>query len=166
MVGRRQTGRRRTNRLSLVFAALAIVLAAAAVFLLVRDDGQQESAPPPAVAGENEMVHVLEALRAEGLEANFARGSGVSVGELMVPGQRLVVDGAPLFVFRYQNPGDAADDFAAADPAAILPDRSATGTPIADGTPFVTSHSNVTVALVGGSNDVQEKVDRAIQGLP
>jgi len=32
--------------------------------------------------------------------------------------------------------------------------------------PFVTGHSNVIVALVGGSPELQEQVERAIQGLP
>lgn len=165
MAVQRQPNRRRTNRISLVFGALAVVLAAAAIFLALRDDGEEERAPPAAAEGENEAIHVQQALEAEGLEVELVR-RGVSVGELSVPGQGMTVDGIPLYVFRYPADGTPQAELANADPAAILPARSATGTPIADGVPFVTSHSNVTVALVGGSPELQERVERAIQGLP
>lgn len=148
-----------------MFGALAVILAAAAIFIFVRGDGEGERAPPPAPAGENELIHVQQALEAEGLEAESVQG-GVPAGSLDVPGQRLLVDGASLYLFRFSDAADAAEAFATADPAAILPERSATGTPIAAGVPFVTSHSNVIVALVGGSEDLQERVERAIQGLP
>lgn len=157
--------RRRTNWLSLGFGALAIVLAAAAILLFVRDDAPEERVPPPAVEGENELIHVQQALRAEGLEAESAQG-GVPAGALEVPGQRLVVDGASLYVFRYPAADEAAAALAAVPPAEILSGETPSGTPIADGVPFVTGHSNVIVALVGGSAELQEQVDRAIQGLP
>lgn len=165
MTERERPIRRRTNWLSLVFGALAIVLAAAAILLFVRDDGEEERAPPPAPEGGNELIHVQQALQAEGLEVESAQG-GVPAGVLDVPGQRLVVDGASLYVFRYADAGEAADALAVATPAAILPERSPSGTPIADGVPFVTGHSNVIVALVGGSPELAEQVKRAIQGLP
>jgi hypothetical protein len=161
---RRPIGRR-TNWASLVFGALAVVLAAAAIVLFVRDDAEEERAPPPAPPGENELIHVQQALRAEGLEAESAQG-GVAARALDVPGQRLVVDDASLYVFRYPDEAAAAAALAAATPAAILPARSPSGTPIADGVPFVTGHSNVIVALVGGSEELRERVDRAIRGLP
>jgi hypothetical protein len=44
--------------------------------------------------------------------------------------------------------------------------RSAAGTPVAADEPFLMGHSNVIVALVGGSADVRQKVERALRALP
>ena len=162
--------RRRTGRgsawPSLVFGVLAIVLAVTAVLLYVgREEAEPVPTPPPALPGQNEMIHVANALRQQELNVAFAPG-GIPPGELSVPGQLLTVDGARLYVFVYADAGRAEAEAARADPSAILPERSPSGTPIATGPPHLASHSNVTVALVGGSPEVAEKVDRAIEGLP
>ena len=161
------TGRRPTgwgwNRVSLAFFALAIVLAVVAIYLAVREEeAPGPPPPPPAEAGANELIHVVQALEAEDLTVEIAQ-RGVPAGGLSVPGQGLTVDGTPLYVFVYPNPA-AAEAEAETDPTTIL--RTATGTPVATEAPRVFSHSNVTVALVGGSDELAEAVERAIAGLP
>ncbi len=166
MGSERRRPRQGRNWPSLVFGILAVVLAVAAVVYARREnDAEQVPTPLPAPPGHNEMIHVFSALAEQGLEVEFARG-GVPPGELSVPGQALAVDGAQLYVFIYPNAGLAEVEAARADPAVVLPARSPSGTPIGTLPPRLASHSNVTVALVGGSEEVAEKVDRAIEGLP
>ena len=162
---------RRTRRggawQSLVFGALALVLAVIAVIVYVRGENEADRAPPPppAAAGHNELIHVVNALQQEGLEVRIEPRS-IPRGELSVPGQVLTVDGARLYVFVYPDAAQAEAEAARADPSAVLPERSPSGTPIATEPPHLASHSNVTAALVGGSAEVAEKVDRAVEGLP
>jgi hypothetical protein len=163
----RRAARRGPNWLSVGFLALAVVLAGVAVYLFLRgDDAQEVPPPPPAEAGENELIHVQQALQAQDLEVGLGRGT-VPSETLTPPGQILTLDGATLYVFLYPDPTDAAEEAEAAqaDPAAVLPARSRTGTPIATETPRVFAHSNVVAALVGGSDDLAGRVEQAIAGL-
>lgn len=170
MVGERRRTERGGGRISLVFGALALLLAAVAVVLYVRDRNESvpEPAVPTAVAGQNEMIHVLEALEDEGLVVAFGqRGFPAGAGALSAPAQVLTAGEATLYVFVYRDdPATAAQEAAQADPATILPATTPSGTPIAGGVPHVTTKSNVIVALVGASAEVAEQVDRAIAGLP
>ena len=143
-----------------------MALAAAAIILYVRERNEAEPtpAPPPPLAGRNELIHVANALQNEDLEVEILP-RGVPAGALSVPGQGMTVDGAPLYAFIYRDAATAEQEAAAVDPAAIAAAATA-GTPTAAAPPHVTQHSNVIVALVGGSPEVIEKVDRAITGLP
>jgi hypothetical protein len=142
-----------------VFGALAVVLAAAAIFAYVRQTTQPHvPPPPPAPPGHNKLINVLNALQAEGLDVASVPG-GLPVGEMGVPGQKLTVDGQTLYVFLYPSPAEAAADFGGADPARVL--DGTVGEP-----PFLTGHSNVVVALIGGSAEQRDKVARAVEALP
>jgi hypothetical protein len=160
----RRSARRGGSIWTVVFGALAIVLAAAAVIVWVREANRPPiPSPPPAAAGHNTLINVLDGLRAEGFAVKSVPG-GVPVGELRVPGQKLTVDGQTLYVFVYPNPAAAAADLGIANPAKVL--GGAIGTPPPGGPPYVVGHSNVVVALVGGSDELRERVARAINALP
>ena len=160
--------RSRSNLVSALFGVLAVVLTAVAAVLYFSEQNDVAEAPPPrpAAPGRNEMIHVQAALAEQGFETDFARG-GAPARELGVPGQLLTVDGAPLFVFVFPDVGraEAAEVAARDDPSALLSGASFGGTPVAADNPHITSHSNVVVALIGGSEDVASRVDRAVAEL-
>ena len=165
MTSERRPTRRGSNWPSLVFGALAVGLAALAIILALRNNEPEGPPPPPAAQpGENELIHVVQALQGQNLEVVIAQ-RGVPAGQLSVPGQGLTVDGSPLYVFVYPDAA-AAEAEAATDPATVLPARSASGTPLATETPRRFTHSNVTLALVGGSDELARSVPRAIERLP
>ena len=160
----RRPARRGWNRASLLFLGLAVVLAAIAIYLALAGDEPEVPPPPPAPVGENELIHVQLALEAEGLDVESGR-QGVPAGALEVPGQRLTVEGTPLYVFRYPNPDAAEAAAATVDPAAVLPARSPSGTPFPTGEPRLYRGSNIVALLVGGSDELAGQVQRAIEGL-
>lgn len=166
--GTARRGRSRSNLVSALFAVLAVALAVAAVALYVSDqnDAVDPPTPRPAARGDNEMIHVLEALDDQGFETEFAQG-GSPAGALGVPGQPLKVDGTPLFVFVFPSVerATAAAGAARDDPASLLSDASFEGTPVTVDDPHIASNSNIVVALVGGSEELATGVDRAIAGL-
>lgn len=165
MARQRPGGGRGGSRLTLLFGVLAVVLAALAIFIWLRDrEATREPAIPTAVAGENELIHVQQALAGEGLTATI-EPRGLPPGELGVPGQLLTVDETPLYVFLFQDASDAAERAADLDPATALPPANAQGTPIATEPPHLTQQSNVIVALVGGDDALRDKVDAAIGRL-
>jgi len=158
---------RGSSLLTLLFGALAVVLAAAAIVLWLRDRdgaGRDEPPVPTAAAGENEFIHVVQALEAEGLETVIVQG-GLPAGELGAPGQRLDVNGVPLYVFLYPDAAAAATPAARLDPATALPAANARGTPVATEPPHLAHGSNVIVALVGGDDELRARVDAAIARL-
>jgi hypothetical protein len=152
-------GKRGSAVWAALFGALAVVLAGAAIFVAVRQANQpQVPTPPPAPPGHNELINVLNALRAEGIEVKSVPG-GVPMGEMRVPGQKLTVDGQTLYVFIYPSPVEAEADLGSADPAKVLGDEG-------DEPPFLAGHSNAVVALVDGSEELREGVLRAVESLP
>lgn len=157
---------RRANRSSLLFLALAVVLVAIALVLLRRD--KEKSAQPilpTAPAGQNQLAHVIQALREQGLKVDVPHTLGIPIGVLNAVGQPLTVDGSTLYVFIYRE-GTAARERDAQnlDPTALLA-SDGTPTPATVAPPRIFQHSNVLVALVGGSSDLATKVNQAISGL-
>jgi hypothetical protein len=155
---------RRNIGTALILAALAVVLVAIGIIYFQEDEeSPPEPVLPTSVAGKNELAHVAEALRQEGLDVSYGQ-RGIRSPILSEPGQNLMVDGATLYVFIYDTVALRESQFeeARGNPAAILP--RGPGTPATD-PPFLAAGSNVMVALVGGSPDTAEKVDRAISGL-
>lgn len=122
---------------------------------------------PTAGPGRNELINVVRALQAEGIEATIAAQS-VRSEELDQAGQEVVADGVPLYVFIYRGADAVAQrerDFAGLDPAAFVL-TSTSGTPVAGEGFRLFGGSNVIAALKGGDADLQAKVERAIDGLP
>ena len=87
------------------------------------------------------------------------------MGALNAPGQGVLIDGSPGFIFLYPDEASATADAAGADPDAIVPARLA-GTPAPEGARRLTQGSNVIVLLVGGSEETWQKVEAAVASLP
>ena len=150
----------------LFVAALGLALLAAFIYLRDNNDEPQVRVAPTAQPGQNQLADVRRVLSDEGLTVEYGR-TNVPAGALSVPGQHLVVDGVPLYAFIYQGAGGAAMRERQAqnlDPAELLP-TGAGGTPGATEPPHIAQKSNVLVALVGGSDEIIEKVDAAIEKL-
>ena len=164
--GEPQQPRPRSNLLSNLFLALAVLFAAVAVFLFVRGPGLRGVAPVPTAApGGNQVVNVTDALRAEGLEVQQPPGVFVPVGALQSPGQGIAIDGIPAFVFLYPDAATAAADAARADPNSVVP-ATLKGTPVAVGERRLAQGSNVVLVMAGGGDETWRKVEAAIARLP
>lgn len=163
MAARRRRGGRGTPWVTVLFGVLSVVLAGAAIFLWLRGD-EPALVAPTALPGENELIHVEQALSAEGLAVTI-EPRGIAPGALGVPGQLLTVDGVPLYVFVYPSAEAAATPAARVDPASALPASNPAGTPIATQPPHLARGSNVIVALVGGDDQLRAKVDAAVASL-
>ena len=147
---------------------MALVLVALGV-LFYRDRTEDDSLPPrpTSEAGSAESIDVLEALRAEGLNAEFGQGRGIPRGVLAEPGQLFVVEGVPLYAFIYTSVAEREEDTANVDPERLLAEAptpaTATAAPPAEAR--VAAHSNVLV-LFAGDDDLAARVTRAIEGIP
>ncbi len=155
-----------SNWLATALFALAAVLFILVAALYLRDRFQEEPTPPPPPSepGHAQLVNVVQALRAQGLKAEYAR-QGVRIPELTAAGQGLVVEGAPLYVFLFEDPATREAEVAGLD-LKNLTLLSTLGTPVATGPLHTVQGSNVFAVLAGGSDDVIAKVDQAITGLP
>lgn len=164
----RQPAKTRQSTLStvLIFAALAVALVAAIQAYLQRQDSDNLPPRPTSLAGQQIYIDVIEALQRQDLEVRVAR-STVRSPILTEPGQGAVVDDAPIYIFVYDSPANREDETRRAelDPNAVLPATNPFGTPAASGDVHISAGSNILVALVGGSPETIEKVDRAIAGL-
>jgi hypothetical protein len=148
-----------------VLFGLAAVLFVVVAILYVRDRGKEDRTPPtPALeAGHAELKNVHDVLQAQGLEVKYSP-QGATI-PFLPPGQGLTADDQPLYVFIFDDPTDREDQTTDLDPATVVL-TTPSGTPIPGGPPHLVAGSNVLVALVGGSDDLIAKVDRAIEGLP
>lgn len=175
--GTEARGRRRGGWLPLFFALLAGVLAVAAVVVTLQERGRSGAPPvPQASPGRNEFIHAVEALRAQGAAVEIGR-RGVPRGELSVPGQEVIVDGIPAYVFVFPDPETAASEAAAADPARALPRSGAVSgqtpgatpaaaTAAAAGGAYLVQGSNIVLVVSGGDASLRERARAAIEGLP
>lgn len=151
------------NTLSNILAVVAAVFAILAVVLYLRPN--QGIAPiPTAAPGRNELINVVQALKAQDLPVTQPQGLFVPAGTLSVPGQGLQIDGAPAFVFLFPDAGTAQGSALTGDPAAIIPD-ALRGTPTPGGERRLTQNSNVVLVMIGGDDTTWHKVETAIAGL-
>lgn len=158
----RAPARRGLNLLSLIFAAIAVVLFAVAAWMawpLLTGGGAPP--PPTGVAGALQAVHVTDALAGQGLAVEQNQGF-IPLGPLSVPGQGVTVDSVPLFIFIFPDTETAEADLASVDPTLLGP----RGTPVAGVPPELFHRGNIIAALFDGADDVRTKVEQAIAGLP
>lgn len=155
------------NLLSLLLFGLAIALLAYAGYTYIQGrQDQTGQAPPPHVAGHAELKNVSDALVAQGLTVEYGRDAAPA-GIFSEPGQQLLVEGTPLYVFIFDSP-----EARAAETENIVPDQllvaNQLGTPVVgNDTPVAMAEgSNVATLLVGGDADLAGKVQVAIEGLP
>lgn len=169
----RPTERRGAHLLSTVLFIAAIAFAAAAVYLYVTDDATPAGpARPAAEDGRNEFQHVVGGLNDAGLKAQPGRYSA-EANQLTQPGQTIEVEGQNLFVFIYPDAdgavavADREADAADLDPATLeLKSRSAERPLSEGGELHVFQGSNVIGILVGGDDELVQKVQEVIESLP
>jgi len=163
--GRTNKSRVQSNLLSTIFAVAAILFAVLAVVLYVRDSNRGGVAPVPTAApGRNQIVNVTDALRAQGLTVEQPPRLFVPIGALPVPGQGVLIDGSPAFVFLFPDAAAAQSAAQTADPNQTIPLRLA-GTPTPSGERRLAQGSNVIVVLIDGSEETWQKVRDAVSHL-
>lgn len=154
--------RRGLNWVSALFAAISVALFAVAIVMAwPLFTGGNQAPRPEAEAGRLEVVHVTDALAAQGLTIEQGRGF-IPIGAFSAPGQGITVDGAPLFIFIFPDAETPAAELAEADPASIGP----RGTPIPGSVPELFTHGNIILALFDASDDIRTKVEQALAELP
>lgn len=154
-------GKRGSSWLPVFFALLAVVLGIAAVVTGFRQRERMAALPTPASqSGAYTAINVLDALRAQGLTADFGK-SGVPAVKMPVPGQELVVNGVSAYAFLFEGADQAQESAAKPEAAAALPPGA---TPVAGG-PLVVQGSNVVLVLNGGDEALRQKVTAAIHSL-
>ncbi len=164
-VAEKRRGRRAQRAVSTLLLLASLVLGVAAVVLFVRDwqQAEQTPVPPTAEPGKNDLVSVVNALKAEGIAVEYGRGA-TSSPDLDPPGQLLEADGTPLYVFVYPDIASREAESADLDPASFTL-TTPSGRPVDLDSPHLTANSNVIVALAGGSPDLADQVDRAVARL-
>ena len=155
---------RRTNTASNLLALAAVVFGVLALVLYLRNPGGGIAPVPTAAPGGNQIVNVTEALRAQDLDVQQPPGLFVPRGALDVPGQGVEIDGAPAFIFLYPDEATAQADAAGVNASDVVPERLA-GSPTPDGERRMTQGSNVIVLVVGGSEEMWQKVETAVASL-
>lgn len=167
--------RRGAQILSSILFVAAIGFAAAGIYLYYFDTENVPDEPPVprTTPGRNGLVDVIRALQAAGLEADYGRSpSTADSSQIDTPGQHVIVEGQPLFIFTFPgadaNAARLARETAAADldPATMtLATRG--GQAIGDGeTLRAFQGSNVIAVLVGGGDDLAADVQAVIESLP
>ena len=153
--------------LSGLFLALSVALFAAGAFLYFQGRGGEETVEVPIAApGENELIHVVSELEAEGIDVAYLTGAD-GVGSRMLEnnaGQALSADGERLYVFIY--PDVDTRELATLD---VLPEdvelENNAGDPVAAADLRLFTGSNVAAVLVGGDGVLAEKIATALERL-
>jgi hypothetical protein len=149
--------------LMLVSVALLVVVAV----LFFRDRNQSsEPVPPTAVPGRNQAIDVLNALRANDLDAEFGtQGSDVRSAMLERPGQTVELPDGTVYIFIYP-------DFGARDDATLdvliedvdLTDVGGNEIELTDDA-YLFTNSNVAVVVISPDTETVGKVEEAVASL-
>ena len=146
--------------LSWLFLALSVALFAAGAFLYFQDREEEETVQIPiAAAGENELIHVVSVLEAEGIDVAYLTGADGASSRMLEnnAGQPLTADGARLYVFIY--PDVDTRELATLD---VLPEdvdlEDNAGDPVAAADLRLFTESNVAAVLVGGDEELADKI--------
>lgn len=167
--------RKKPMLLSNVLFAAMIVLAAAMVYLYFFDnhffkDGPE---PPACKSGQNELICVLDALKAQDFDRVEPGRYTASANQLTQPGQVIEIDDLNAFLFVYPAAtGEAAiaereADAADLDAATLEITSRVAQQPLTDGEEIhVFQQSNVILILVGGTDEEVQMVQTAMDTLP
>jgi hypothetical protein len=165
----RQQATRRNLGSSLIFAALAVVLVAIAGYLWYEENNAEDSptAPPPnpEIVGRIETINVLDALISQDLDAELGRSS-VRASHLRQPGQPITIGSDTLYVFVYTSVPARESDSSELEPESLVLTSVGTPVPGGDAPPHVITKGNIIAVLIGGDDELREKVDAAIASLP
>jgi hypothetical protein len=146
-------------------AAGAILIAMGVIYYRDRQDDNEFPPVPTAIPGENQVSNVVTALRAEGLDVSFEITPPTArADDLSEPGQGVQVDDTPLYLFIFPDTELREAESTELDPATFHL-ASTAGTPVSTEPVQIFAGSNVVAALYGGSPELAEQVEAAIEGL-
>jgi hypothetical protein len=158
--------RRMQSLASTLLLIVSLGLFALVAVLYFRDD---DTPTPPArtpVAGQNQAIDILEALRQQGLDAEFGPPeSYVTSRQLETVGQTIALETGTAFMFIYQNPS-AQKEILLDTTIADVDLEEVSGAPIDTTDAHLFTNSNVAVVLINSTEDEAEKVSDAIALLP
>jgi hypothetical protein len=156
------------NLISYLLFAIAAGLFVVVAVMYYQDRNDKEDTPPtpPSIPGRAQMINVVNALKAQDLNAEFASTGGVFADGLTPPGQPLTVDGQSLYVFIFDDPSARESELTGFDTEDILLTASTTGEEVTTPVVHSVSGSNIFVVMTGGDDALFAKVDAAITGLP
>jgi hypothetical protein len=150
---------------TLLLIVSAGLFALVAVLYLRGDDEPSEPVAPTAVPGQNKAIDVLNALKAQDLDAEFGpQGTDVRSVMLERPGQAITLKSGTVYVFIYPDPSTQEDvllDLTAED----VDIEDVAGNQLQAGEPRLFASSNVAALLVNGTEDEAQKVSEAIASL-
>lgn len=153
--------------LSTLLLVISVLLLVAVAVLYIRDRREEDTpTPPTAVAGHNQAIDVLNALRAQGLAASFGtQGSDVRSVMLERPGQTIELPDGTVYLFIYPD-FDARDDATLDVLAEDIDLVDVAGDPIDIEDASLFTNSNVAVLVTATDPDTLEKVEAAVNALP
>lgn len=156
-----------TRRRMLSLASTLLLVISLGLFVLVavlyfRDDDTPTAPGRTPVAGQNQAIDILQALRQEGLAAEFGPPeSYVRSDQLETVGQSIVLETGTAYMFIYANPSFQQDVMLDTTIADIdLVEVSGATVDTADAQLY--ANSNVVVVLVNSTEDEAEKVSDAV----
>ena len=144
----------------------SIALLAAVGFLYFRNrDDSSEPTPPTPVPGHNQAIDVLEAFRAENLEAKFGeQGTDVRSAILERPGQKVDLSSGDAYIFIY--PDVASQEQATLDVTSDDIDLTdVSGDPVDVNEIDLFTGSNVAIVLVDSNQVTRDRVRSAVADL-
>jgi hypothetical protein len=165
VAGAKSGGAKRARLLSTILYAVSAILIVVVVVLYFRDRGHdtQEPPTPPSVAGQNQLINVIDAFQKQGLTATAGPG-GAHVDELTPPGQHLDVNGKTVYIFVYASPDDRKTDTDGVDFANLT--LTASNTPVPPDQLKVSAESNIVAVLVDGDDALAAKIEAGMKALP
>jgi hypothetical protein len=158
--------RRIQSLISTLLLVISVVLLIAVGVLFIRDrrDDDTPVAPTP-IAGHNQAIDVLNALKDQDLDAHFGdQGSDVRSEMLERPGQTIELPDGTVYVFIYPD-FDARDDATLDVLAEDVDLVDVAGDPIDVDEATLFTNSNVAVLIVASDPDTIAKVEQAVNEL-
>lgn len=160
---RNSTLRRWISNLLFIIAA-ALFAYVAFVWYQDRNDDTGQAPVPQSVPGKAELKNVHDAIASQGATVEYGRQT-VLVEGLTPPGQQLLVDDVPSYVFIFESPDDRADQAGAIALEAIEL-KTPSGANAATGDLAVAQGSNILIVSDGAPEEVQAKIEAGVQSLP
>lgn len=160
-------GRRAQSIVStlLMITSVALLVIVGVLYLRDRNDSNDPVPPTAIPGGHNQAINVLEAFRAQDLDAEFGeQGTDVRSTILERPGQMIELENGRAYVFIY--PDSFTRDDTLLD---LLPEDvdlvDINGDELEFDTIDLFAGSNVAVVLVDSDDETAEKVRAAVEGL-
>lgn len=160
-------GRRTQSIVStlLMITSVALLVIVGVLYIRDRDDSSDPVPPTAMPGGHNQAINVLEAFRAQDLDAEFGeQGTDVRSTVLERPGQMIELENGRAYVFIYPDTFTRDDTLLDLLPEDVdLIDIS--GDEVAYDSIELYAGSNIAVVLVDSDEETAEKVRSAVEGL-